>query len=277
MPGGRHAVRGRARRDRGRRGARVRRDPGDAPRPRLRGRVRDRATRIRRSRRRRSTGRRSPRSPARWSSTWASARCRGSPSSWSRAAAPADEPVAVVERGTLPGQRTLLATLADVAERAAEEADPRAGDHGGRAGRRGCGGQLGWLERRPLHGRTVAVTRARPQASALAARLRELGADGGRGAGDPHAAAGRRRCPTSSGFDLVCLTSPNGAHALFERLGAAGRDARALAGLTVAAIGPGTARALAGHGVRADVVPGARRGRRARRRAGRPSTVARAR
>ena len=45
---------------------------------------------------------------------------------------------------------------------------------------------------RPLHGRTVAVTRARPQASALAARLRELGADGRRGAGDPDR-AGRGR------------------------------------------------------------------------------------
>ena len=36
--------------------------------------------------------------------------------------------------------------------------------------------QLAWLEARPLHGRTVAVTRARAQASALAARLRALGA-----------------------------------------------------------------------------------------------------
>src|SRR3954464_8338363 len=34
---------------------------------------------------------------------------------------PAAEPVAVIERGTLPGQRTVLATLADVAERAAAE------------------------------------------------------------------------------------------------------------------------------------------------------------
>jgi uroporphyrinogen III methyltransferase/synthase len=53
----------------------------------------------------------------------------------------------------------------------------------------------------------------------------------------------------------VCLTSPNGARLLFEALAAAGRDARALANATVAAIGPGTAAAAAGHGIVADVVP----------------------
>ena len=88
---------------------------------------------------------------------------------------PADEPVAVVERGTLAGQRTVLATLADVADRAAAAGirapaitlvGPVARLHE----------ELAWLESRPLHGRTVAVTRARAQASALAARLRGLGA-----------------------------------------------------------------------------------------------------
>jgi uroporphyrinogen III methyltransferase/synthase len=44
-------------------------------------------------------------------------------------------------------------------------------------------------------------------------------------------------------------------HLLFERLRAAGRDARALAGATVAAIGPGTAAALREHGIEADVLP----------------------
>jgi uroporphyrinogen III methyltransferase/synthase len=42
---------------------------------------------------------------------------------------------------------------------------------------------------------------------------------------------------------------------LFERLMAAGLDARALAGKTIAAIGPGTAAALREHGVVADVIP----------------------
>jgi uroporphyrinogen III methyltransferase/synthase len=42
---------------------------------------------------------------------------------------------------------------------------------------------------------------------------------------------------------------------MFARLAAGGRDARSLAGARVAAIGPGTAAALAAHGIAADVVP----------------------
>jgi uroporphyrinogen III methyltransferase/synthase len=57
-------------------------------------------------------------------------------------------------------------------------------------------------------------------------------------------------------YSLVCVTSPNGAALLFDGLAVTGQDARALAGATVAAIGPGTAAALERHGIRADVVPG---------------------
>jgi uroporphyrinogen III methyltransferase/synthase len=61
--------------------------------------------------------------------------------------------------------------------------------------------------------------------------------------------------PALDGFDLVIVSSPNGAHELFAGLERAGHDARALAGARVAAMGPGTARALREHGVIADVVP----------------------
>jgi uroporphyrinogen III methyltransferase/synthase len=61
--------------------------------------------------------------------------------------------------------------------------------------------------------------------------------------------------PSLADFDLLCLTSANGVELLFARLDEQGLDARALAGLRVAAIGPGTATALRAHGVIADVVP----------------------
>jgi uroporphyrinogen III methyltransferase/synthase len=165
----------------------------------------------------------------------------------------ASEPVAVIERGTLPGQRTLVGSLSDIAARArAEHMRAPAITLVGPVAR--LREDIAWLETRPLHGRTVAVTRARAQASALAARLRDLGAE------VVEAPAIRIRAlepdlPDLEPYDLLCVTSPNGAHELFARLHAAHLDARALHGLRVAAIGPGTARALAEHGIIPDVVP----------------------
>jgi uroporphyrinogen III methyltransferase/synthase len=166
---------------------------------------------------------------------------------------PAGEPVAVIERGTLPGQRTVLATLADVAERAAAEGirAPAVTLVGPVAALRE---ELAWLERRPLHGRTVAVTRARAQASPLAVRLRELGATVIE-APTIRTASLETVVPDLAGYDGLCATSPNGVHELFARLRDSGRDARSLAGLHVAAMGPGTARAFEAHGVTPDTVP----------------------
>src|SRR4051812_3202693 len=158
----------------------------------------------------------------------------------------ADEPVAVVERGTLPGQKTVLSTLGEIGAVQGIRA-PAITLVGAVAGLRE---QIAWLETRPLHGRTVAVTRARAQASALAARLRELGAAVVE-APAIRTRALEARLPDISGYDLLCVTSPTGAERLFDHL----RDARDLAGVTVAAIGPGTARALRARGIEADVVP----------------------
>jgi uroporphyrinogen III methyltransferase/synthase len=163
------------------------------------------------------------------------------------------QPVALVERGTLPDQRTVsgtLATIVEVAEREQLKA-PAITIVGAVAG---LAADLQWLPARPLAGRTVAVTRARSQSSGLARRLAALGAS------VIEAPTIRTRAldgppldPTP--YDLICLTSANGVERLFERLAAGGRDARSLAGAHIAAIGPGTARALAEHGIAADVVP----------------------
>jgi len=172
---------------------------------------------------------------------------------------PADQPAAVVERGTLPAQRAVSATLADIASQVAKEGlrAPAITVIGPAAGMRDT---LAWLERRPLHGRRVAVTRARAQASGLATRLRGLGADVVETPAiriEPRPVEGELADAVSGigEYSLVCLTSPNGASLLLEALASQGRDARALSGATVAAIGPGTAAELARGGIRADVVP----------------------
>ena len=165
----------------------------------------------------------------------------------------AAEPAAVVQRGTLPDQRVVSGTLGTIAAEA-ETADVRAPAITVLGPVAALRDQLRWFDLRPLTGITVAVTRAREQASGLAARLRELGAT------VVQAPAIRivplePPLPDLSRYDLICLTSPNGVRLLFERMSAAGLDARALAGSRVAVIGPGTAAALERHGVIADVVP----------------------
>jgi uroporphyrinogen III methyltransferase / synthase len=167
---------------------------------------------------------------------------------------PGTEPAAVIERGTWPGQRVVTGTLETIADVAADAGirAPAISLFGAVAALRR---NLAWFETRPLHGRVVAVTRARAQASGLAARLRELGAEVVEApAIRIHPLSGEIPADLQR-YDLVCLTSPNGVACLFDRLTAGGLDARALHGARVAAIGPGTARALAERGIRADVVP----------------------
>jgi uroporphyrinogen III methyltransferase/synthase len=192
----------------------------------------------------------------------------------------ADEPAAAVERGTMDGQRTVVATLGTLAEAVEREGigAPALIVVGPVVARREA---LAWLERRPLHGRRVVVTRARAQASGLAATLRGLGAEvvelpAIRIEPRIESAEVRDAVERIGEYALICVTSPNGAHLLFEALADVGLDARAFGGdrekkqvggedlgvgdrrsraAVIAAIGPGTANALAEHGIAADIVP----------------------
>jgi len=166
------------------------------------------------------------------------------------------EGAAVIERGTYPGQRTVVDTLGGIAARveAEEIRAPAITVVGAVAELRET---IAWLERRPVHGDVVAVTRARAQASGLAERLRELGAEVVETPAiriEPRPVEGELRTAIDrvGEYGLVCFTSPNGVNLFFDALTG---DARALAGATVAAIGPGTAAALLEHGIRADIVP----------------------
>jgi uroporphyrinogen III methyltransferase/synthase len=169
------------------------------------------------------------------------------------------QPAAVVRRGTLPDQQTVTGTLADIADRVADAGlkAPAITVVGPAVALRET---LAWIERRPLHGRRVAVTRARAQASGLAARLRDLGAEVVETPAiriEPRPIEGEiaAAIDTLGDYALVCFTSANGVGLFFGAIAERNLDARALAGSIVAAIGPGTTRELEQHGVRADVVP----------------------
>jgi len=157
---------------------------------------------------------------------------------------PADTPAAVISNGTRPGQRTVVAPLRGLADAAAGVRPPAIMLVGAVAA---LHERLAWYERRPLHGRRVLVTRARSQASGLAAQLEALGAEVVQAPAiriEPLPFA----TPDLSGYDTVVVTSANGAELLLAG------DVRVLHSVRVAAIGPATAQALRGRGIVADVV-----------------------
>ena len=170
-----------------------------------------------------------------------------------------DMPAAVIEKGTCPGQRKLISTL----EKLPSEAE--------KAGVKSpaiivvgkvcsLSNRFDWFDCLSLKGKTVVVTRPEDRSGTLTQRLRELGAEAVdypciRTVAREENLELEEAIGNLSRYRCLVFTSPAGPEIFFRRLRAAGRDARALSGLTLAAIGPKTAKALEKHGVTADLVP----------------------
>lgn len=178
----------------------------------------------------------------------------------------ADTPAVSVESATTSRQRHVTGTLAniaacvadaglrnpivtvvgEVARMAREEAS-----HAGHPQR---------ARRKPLVGRRIAVTRASSSSDELFRLLRLAGAETiacpliravyPSEAGDADSALRRLR-----DFNWIAFTSMHGVEGFWRRLMRSGCDARSLAGLRIAAIGPATAAALHRRGLVADVTP----------------------
>jgi uroporphyrinogen III methyltransferase / synthase len=180
------------------------------------------------------------------------------------AGADPDIPAAAVQWGTDPRQRSCSATLATIVDAVASAGmgAPMVTVVGRVATLRH---RLRGIERRPLAGRRILVTRARAQASGFVERLRRLGAEAVELpvlAIEPLAerrdleAGVRRLAEPASGGRHAVFTSANAVRLVWEAVLAVGLDARCFAGVRLVAIGPETAAALAECGLRADLVPG---------------------
>lgn len=163
-----------------------------------------------------------------------------------------DTPVAIVERGGMPGQRRIDATLATVAgvAEARDVQNPAVIIVGEVASMgRDAGGRLA--------GRRILVTRPRSASMELLTQLTRMGAD-------------VIDCPLIeiepvlpepgwdadlSSFDVIAFTSRHGVRGFMRALAASGRDLRALARARFAAVGPTTAAELRAHHATPDIVP----------------------
>jgi uroporphyrinogen III methyltransferase/synthase len=172
---------------------------------------------------------------------------------------PPETPVALVRWGTTPKQKTVVGTLETIVEKAkqARLKPPVAIVVGNVVKLRDS---LNWFEKKPLFGKTIAVTRTREQASELVNRLSALGAE-------------CLECPTIrivpprdwspldsaidrlDKYDWLVLTSVNGVNSFFNRLFEKGKDVRALGKLRTVTIGPATASRLRDFGFHSDIVP----------------------
>ena len=116
------------------------------------------------------------------------------------------------------------------------------------------------MNRLPLDGRRIVVTRPRTRAGGLTARLRALGAEVVELATvaieDPDSWGPLDRAIAQlPGYDWVVFASAAAVEMFFDRLTVAGRDHSALGEAKIGAVGPATATALRAHGVEPDVVP----------------------
>jgi uroporphyrinogen III methyltransferase / synthase len=174
-------------------------------------------------------------------------------------------PMAITWNGTTTDQHTVLTRLSSVAAdlKAAgvsvlTEDGPAVAVVGEAAGHRG----LSWFEDKPLFGWRVLVPRTKEQAASVSERLRSYGAVP---QVVPTIAVEPPRAPqqmeraikglVTGRYQWIAFTSANAVRAVREKLEEYGLDARAFAGIKVAAVGEQTAAALGEFGIKPDLVP----------------------
>jgi uroporphyrinogen III methyltransferase/synthase len=174
-------------------------------------------------------------------------------------------PIALTWNGTTTDQRTVVGRLGSVAAdlkaagvSALTEPGPALAVVGEAAAHEG----LSWFESKPLFGWRVLVPRTKEQAASLSDRLRSYGAVPQE---VPTIAVEPPRTPqqmeravkglVTGRYQWIAFTSVNAVRAVKEKLEEYGLDARAFAGVKVAAVGEQTTAALGRFGIKPDLMP----------------------
>lgn len=172
-------------------------------------------------------------------------------------------PLAFIEKGTTPYQRSVSCTLETAGETIVREnvTAPAITIMGDVVE---LGKSLAWRKNLPLSGKRLVITRAAKQAGGIASRLTALGAEvietpmiETRGV-EPRVGSldgNAVNFADLANFDVLAFTSTNGVDSFFESLFKAGLDIRVLAGKMIASVGKITEKKLLERGIRCDYVP----------------------
>ena len=163
-------------------------------------------------------------------------------------------PLAFIEKGTTPYQRTVMATLETAGVTIVREnvTAPAITIMGGVVE---LGKSLAWKKNLPLSGKRLVVTRAAKQSSGITARLTALGAEVIETPMIETRDVALLDWDALKNFNLLAFTSVNGVESFFKQLLASGRDIRELAGKKIASVGKITEKKLLEYGIRCDYVP----------------------
>jgi uroporphyrinogen III methyltransferase / synthase len=171
---------------------------------------------------------------------------------------PADTPAAAIQWGTHTKQRTVVATIGTLADRAKEAGltAPVISIIGQSVALRE---EISWFESRPLFGKRIVVTRATAMPGTLSSLLRARGADVIEAPSTEIESLDQAPIDAAvaelSSYGWLVFTSATGVRYFRDAMDRAGLDARALAYTEIAVIGPSTAKAVRELGVKPDLVP----------------------
>ncbi|AVF27624.1 porphyrin biosynthesis protein HemD [Paenibacillus larvae subsp. larvae] len=173
-----------------------------------------------------------------------------------------DTPAAIICMGTWMEQETITGTLRTISGKALEAnfTSPAVIIIGEVVRLRD---KLSWFEQKPLFGKRILVTRARSQASELAAKIEDLGGEpvefpviSLREPSRPEAIRALEKAVSCLDlYNWILFTSVNGVDFFFEYLTKHHIDIRRLYGAKIAAVGPATADALRNRGLIPDFIP----------------------
>jgi uroporphyrinogen III methyltransferase/synthase len=119
---------------------------------------------------------------------------------------------------------------------------------------------LSWIEKKPLWGKRIVVTRSRKQASILADRIVELGGDAIEFptieiSKEPDLSELHNCFSRIEDYSWIIFTSVNAVDIFFEEMRIKGLDIRDLKGINICAIGPATRERLESRGLQVNIVP----------------------